>query len=115
MRERKTVRIVPRRPITVALEDEGAPFAYGVVANISTGGACIWTNARLDAGRSLALRLSFPKGSRPLDAEGVVVWRGGSSEASSEASTEGLRYGLQWSGETPGGEERLARMIAASG
>jgi hypothetical protein len=110
MRERRTVRIVPRRPITVALEDAGAPFAYGVVANISTAGACIWTDARLDAGRSVALRLSFPKGSRPLDAEGVVVWRGGSSET----STEGLRYGLQWSGESPGGEERLARMIAAS-
>ena len=110
MRVRRTVRIVPKRPITSALERAGAPFAYGVVANISAGGACIWTNARLDAGRSVALRLSFPKGSQPLDAEGIVVWGG----ASREASTEGLRYGLQWSGETPGHQQLLTRMILDS-
>jgi hypothetical protein len=110
MRLRRTVRIVPRRPITVALQDAGAPFAYGVVANISAGGACIWTNARLDPGRSVALRLSFPKGSQPLDVDGVVVWGG----PSVEAPPEGLRYGLQWLGETPSHQQRLARMILDS-
>lgn len=110
MRLRRTVRIVPRRPITLALQDAGAPVAYGVVANISAGGACIWTNARLDPGRSVAVRLSFPKGSQPLDVEGVVVWGG----APGGAPTEGIRYGLQWSGETPGHQQRLARMILDS-
>jgi len=110
MRERRTIRIVPRRPITVALQKDGAPFAYGVVANISAGGACIWTNARLDPGRSVGLLLSFQRGSEPLDAEGVVVWGG----AEREPSTQGLRYGLQWSGETPGPDDPLARMISAS-
>jgi hypothetical protein len=110
MRLRRTVRIVPRRPITVALDDAGASFAYGVVANISAGGACIWTDARLAPGRSVALRLSFPKGSRPVDAEGVVVWGG----APGGPTTGGLRYGLQWSDDTPGRQERLARMISDS-
>ena len=74
MRERDAVRIVPRNPITVALQEASTPFAYGVVANISEGGACIWTNARLEPGRNVALRLSFPRGSQPIDAEGLVVW-----------------------------------------
>jgi hypothetical protein len=110
MRERSAVRIVPRNPITVALQEAGTPFAFGVVANISEGGACIWTNVRLESGRSVALRLSFPRGSQPLDAEGVVVW--GRSEA--EGGAEGVRYGLQWSARTAGRNECLARMISAS-
>ncbi|HXK12348.1 MAG TPA: PilZ domain-containing protein [Vicinamibacteria bacterium] len=110
MQERSAVRIVPRNPITVALQEAGAPFAYGVVANISEGGACIWTNARLEPGRSLALRLSFPKGSQPVQADGVVIW----VEAESQTTAEGLRYGIQWSGQTPGRSERLTRMITAA-
>ena len=80
MRQREAVRIVPRSPITVAIQDGGVPFAYGVVANISEGGACIWTDVSLEPGHDVSLRLSFPRGSQPLDAEGVVVWcepRGG--------------------------------------
>lgn len=108
MRERSAVRIVPRNPVTVALQELGTPFAFGVVANISAGGACIWTNARLETGRSVALRLSFPRGSQPLDAEGVVVW------GRAEGVAEGARYGLQWSAQTTGRNECLARMISAS-
>jgi len=110
MRQRSAVRVVPRNPITVALQEAGAPYAYGVVANISEDGACIWTNAHLEPGRSLALRLSFPKGSQPVHADGVVVW----AEAESRTTAEGLRYGIQWSSQTPGRSERLTRMITAA-
>jgi uncharacterized protein (TIGR02266 family) len=110
MQQRSAVRIVPRNPITVALQRAGAPYAYGVVANISEGGACIWTNAALEPGTSVNLRLSFPKGSQPLDAEGVVVWSG--SEGG--PSAQGVRYGLQWSPDPERPRERLARMISGS-
>ena len=110
MRERNAVRIVPRNPITVALQEASTPFAYGVVANISEGGACIWTNARLEPGRSVALRLSFPRGSQPIDAEGLVVWE----QPNAEGGAESVRYGLQWSVQTAGRRELLARMISAS-
>jgi hypothetical protein len=110
MRERNAVRIVPRNPITVALQEASTPFAYGVVANISESGACIWTNARLETGRNVALRLSFPRGSQPIDAEGLVVW----GRPNAEGGAEGVRYGLQWSPETAGRRELLARMISAS-
>lgn len=92
----------------MALQDAGAPFAFGVVANISAGGACIWTNALLEPGRSVAMQLSFPRGTQLLEAEGVVVWGQVEDEA------EGVRYGLQWSAQTAGRNEYLARMISAS-
>jgi len=95
----------------VALLEAGAPIDYGVVANISEGGACIWTSARLEPGRSVALRLSFPKGSQPVDADGVVVW----GQGESQATAAGVRYGFQWSGQNPARRERLARMITAAG
>lgn len=110
MQQRGMVRVVPRSPITVAIEEDGEPFAYGVVANISVGGACIWTDAGLEAGRKLMLRLSFPRGSQPIEAEGVVVW----GEPRSEGRTGALRYGLQFLGRSDGPEGRLGRMISAS-
>ena len=94
----------------MALLEAGAPYDYGVVANISEGGACIWTSARLEPGRRMALRLSFPKASQPLETDCVVVW----SQWDGRPSSGGLRYGFRWSDETAGHRERLARMIAAS-
>jgi hypothetical protein len=108
MAERSAVRVVPRNPITVALQEAGTPFAYGVVANISDGGACIWTNAELKSGRRVSLRLSFTRGSQPLDEEGVVVW------GAPQGGGGGVRYGLQWSDQTTDGKRRLAKMISAS-
>ena len=107
MRER-VVRIVPRNPITVALQEASTPFAYGVVANISEGGACIWTDASLEPGRDISLRLSFPRGSQPLDAEGVVVW------VKPRGDERSRRYGLQWRDRSAARLERLKTVIAAS-
>jgi hypothetical protein len=106
MRQRGAVRIVPRSPITVAIQEGDAPKAYGVVANISEAGACIWTDLRLDAGRPVKLRLSFPRGSQPIDAEGVVVW--------GDSGTGTRRFGLQWVDQTATRQMRLKRAITAS-
>jgi hypothetical protein len=106
MRQREAVRIVPRSPITVALQDDGVPFAYGVVANISEGGACIWTDVSLDPGKSLNLRLSFTRGSQPLEADGVVVWGEPRGDARSR------RYGLRWKNAAAKGLGRIRTMMA---
>lgn len=108
MRQRGAVRIVPRSPITVAIQDGGVPFAYGVVANISVAGACLWTDAGLDSGRSVNLRLSFPRGSQPIDAEGVVVW------GEPGVGTGTRRYGLRWTDQSAPRVARLDRIITAS-
>ncbi len=107
MRQRNAVRIVPRSPITVAIQDGGVPYAYGVVANISVAGACIWTDAGLDTGHAVNLRLSFPRGSQPMDADGIVVW--------GEAGAGPRRYGVRWIEESPARQARLGRLIDGSG
>jgi Tfp pilus assembly protein PilZ len=101
MRERQAVRFVPQRPVTVAIEKQGTPFAYGVVANISEGGACILTNARLAEGQRVQMRLSFSRQPQPVLAEGFVVW---GAPRAGQVETRG--YGLRWAGAgspVPGG------------
>jgi len=106
MVQRGSARIVPRSPITVAIEEDGAPKAYGAVANISEGGACIWTDARLDAGAAVDLRLSFPRGSQPLLAKGVVVW--------GDPGRGARRFGLRWTDAADARRARVERSASAS-
>jgi Tfp pilus assembly protein PilZ len=108
MRERSAVRLIPRNAITVAIENEGYPLAYGVVANISEAGACLWTNGAFHVGESLVLRLSFPHEPQPVQAVGRVVW-----EDADRDEQGALRYGLFW---TPSGPHtsRLQGLIDAT-
>ena len=107
MRERTSTRFVPRRSVTVAFEGRDNPTAYGVVANISDGGACVWTDARLEVGQELALSLSFAREPWPVPAGGRVVW------TAPLTGSSGRRCGVQW--EMGGVEGQLLRqMIAAS-
>ena len=69
---RKSARLVPVLPVTVAVLDHGLPFAYGVVANISESGACVQTGD-VCSRRSIQLMLSFSDGEM-LEANGRVVW-----------------------------------------
>jgi Tfp pilus assembly protein PilZ len=110
MRERAATRVIPKSAVTVAIETQGLPVAFGVVANISEAGACVWTNGAFQVGDSLVLRLSFPQEPLPLQAAGRVVWeeigrlhRGGA-----------LRYGLQWSHASGPQHHRLKLLIATA-
>ena len=105
MMERRAVRITPRSAITVVIENQGLPFAYGVVANISEGGACVWTNGHFEVGDRLVLRLSFARELQLFQAEGVVIW--GKQQTA-------VRYGLQWAPVGPPSQERLRRLISTS-
>jgi Tfp pilus assembly protein PilZ len=111
MKERSAVRIVPRSAITVVIENGGLPFAYGVVANISEGGACVWTNGRFEIGENLVLRLSFAREPQPFQASGVIVW--GDAYPERGAGSD-VRYGLQWAPDAPPGREHLRSLISAS-
>jgi Tfp pilus assembly protein PilZ len=91
MRERGAVRVVPRKAITVVIENQGLPLAYGVVANISANGACVWTNGHFEVGEKVELRLSFPREPETFETTGYVVWGTPSPE-----EPDALRYGLAW-------------------
>jgi len=107
MRDRADPRFVPSRSVTVAFEGRDKPRAYGVVANLSGGGACVWTDARLEAGQLVTLAVSFARASRPIPAEARVVWTG------AETGSGARRYGVQWDAETPDASH-LRRLISES-
>lgn len=110
MRPRAFVRAVPRTPMTVAFEEAGAPLAYGAVANISEGGACVWTSAHFDVGQRLSLRLSATREPQPLEAPAVVVW-GAEDPLQAEHAH---RYGLRWVEPSPGHRQQIRRLVDVS-
>jgi len=109
MQERGAVRITPRAAITVVIEDQGYGQAYGVVANISEAGACVWTNGRFTVGDSLVVRLSFVREPQPFQTPGQVVW--GDPVTERDAAT---RYGLKFGPVAAPDHERLRSLISAS-
>jgi len=108
MRERAYDRAIPQSPMTVAFEESGRPepVAYGAVANLSEGGACVWTAAHFDVGEQLSLRLSGAREPQPLQAPAVVVW---GAEDVGEAE-HAHRYGLKWVAPSPEYRSRLRRL-----
>ena len=80
---RRSTRKVPAESVTVAVLIDGIPSAYGVVTNISEGGACIQTR-EVSTRRTIHVMLSFANGEM-LDANGRVVWSKPLSDADSPA------------------------------
>jgi hypothetical protein len=91
---RGRMRIVPQSPITVAVEDgSGCTVAYGVIANLSESGACLWTDGPLEPGATLSLRVSFAHPPEVHEVDAVVVWAD-NVEGGVEAAAR--RFGVQW-------------------
>jgi hypothetical protein len=91
---RRRARIVPPSPMTVAIEDEsGLPIGYGVIANVSETGACVWTDGIIAKASRLRLRVSFAHFSEVHEIGGVVVWEGAENGAPGTAMR---RFGVEW-------------------
>ena len=101
MRERRSTRVSPRTAVTAAIEEVDHALAFGVVTNISEGGACICTDGIFPVGDSLLVQLSFRGEPQPVPVEGCVVWCGCEGDRS-------YRYGVQFL--QPAGS-RLKRLI----
>jgi Tfp pilus assembly protein PilZ len=101
------VRVVPHKAITVAIHDPRQVRSYGVVANISEGGACVLTDASFPLGESLALELGFSRERHIVRTAGYVVWSSGSRNVGA------LRYGLKWT--TGPGDDQLRSLIEQAG
>jgi hypothetical protein len=70
-------RVTPSPALTVAIEDDlGLCLGYGVIANVSEAGACVWTNRALPAEALLNFRVSFCRPAEVHDIAGTVVWEG---------------------------------------
>jgi Tfp pilus assembly protein PilZ len=110
MRKRNALRLIPRSAVTVVIENQGLPRAFGVIANISDAGACIWTTGAFQVGESLVLRLTFAREAQPFQAAGRVVW--GDAGRNGGAA---LCYGLEWAHRSGPHHARLKGLIHASG
>ena len=100
MQERKAARVRPRSAITAAIE-EFDRLAFGIVTNISEGGACICTDQAFPIGEALHVQLSFRGEEQPVPLDCYVIWCGHEPD-------DTYRYGLQWV--YPAGSE-LRRLI----
>lgn len=107
MQERGAVRVVPRSAVTVAIEGQDGPEVYGVVANISDGGVCVWTDGAFQIGQTLVLQLSFAREPELLQAAGRIVW----SERNQDEKGA-RRYGLQWAHTSGPQHARLRSVIS---
>jgi hypothetical protein len=107
MPDRHTPRFVTSHPITIAVEDAespGLPVSYGVIANISKGGACIWSDTRLAVDKPFRFRISFAQPAEVHEVTGVVVWAHETRDAPRE---QRCQYGVQWQGASRECRERL--------
>ena len=76
------------KPVTVAMESsEDLPPGFGVVADISVGGACVITDLGLRVGAKARMTLSFPNSQTVLTA-GRVRW--------TQQDPKGVLYGMQF-------------------
>ena len=107
MQDRAFVRAIPRTPMTVAFEEAGEPRAYGAVANISEGGACVWSAANFEVGQRRSLRVSAARQPQPLEAPAVVVWETGEKD-----QPQTHRYGLRWVAPSPEYRSELRRLLS---
>jgi hypothetical protein len=106
MPERRSPRIVPPAPITVAIEeDDGSPVAYGVIADISGSGACVWTDAHLAIDATLRFRISFAHPPEVHEMAGVVVWV--RDDRDRRSLTSSFQCGIEWLGATQACRIRL--------
>lgn len=91
---RSAPRIEPPCPITVAIaREDGTVVAYGVVADISRSGGCIWTDVLPEVGTTVHLRLSFTRPTELHALAGSVAW---ASADAGEAGADACRCGLTW-------------------
>jgi len=94
-RPRQRQRIVAPRPITVGIDDEnGLPLGYGVIANVSEAGACVWTNSHLEPAGRLVLRVRFGQPAAVQEVAARVVWTREDDDPLGGAPMR--RFGLQW-------------------
>jgi len=94
--------------MTVAIEDETRrPVGYGVIANVSESGACIWTDSSLGEYGRVLMRVSFGRLSEVHEIAGVVVWE------AIENGAHGARlrrFGIEWCDASPACIARLREL-----
>jgi hypothetical protein len=108
---RGSPRIEPPSPTTVAIEEiRGWVTAYGVLADVSKTGGCIWTDTLLGVGRRIHLRLSFAYPPEIHTLVATVVW----ASVARGPTKHACRCGVRWVGLGYTLRSRLRQMIRSA-
>ena len=79
-----------------------------MLADVSDGGACLWTDGFLRLGLHLQLQISFAHSSEMHEATGLIVW----GQMCRATKGETRKYGLEWRGTELQSRERLRELAA---
>lgn len=82
-------RVAPKQAATAAVYENGQRLAYGIVTNISVTGACIVTDAALEPGHDVTLKLSFYQEPDLFEFTARIMWQ--REGAVGEKGFEGLQ------------------------
>ena len=73
--KRAAVRVVPTRAVTIALATGGDErLAYGVIEDISCGGARVVSDTAPPVGQWVGVALSFPREKQLFETRCRIVW-----------------------------------------
>jgi hypothetical protein len=105
---RKSNRVLPTEPVTVAFMEDETPLAFGIVKNISEGGACVITDFPLLEDSWLNVQMSFFRGGL-LKAGARSVWsKRIEKQATGDAETH---CGIQFTAFDPADQEKLREIL----
>ena len=105
--ERVWPRLVPKGSIMVSLFAPDGSQAYGVIGNISEGGAQVVAGVHIESGNRVLLRIGFDP-EQPFATSGVVVW----SRDASDDKHNSFVHGIQFVIDDPEQRERLRAILS---
>jgi hypothetical protein len=106
-------RFAPRNSVTVAIQEQEDPFAYGIVTNISPSGACLVTAKPLPTGSKVHLQVSFYQQADLFVTDARVVWsRDDRRSLEKDDPLKGfIIHGVEFSGLPTNQRARLLHML----
>lgn len=106
--DRARQRHLPRQAVTVAVGQGETPLTYGVVSNISEGGACVLTDKNFPFNTQLDLTLSFYRRVELFTLAARIAW------TRTDPGGSAIELGVEFKDLTETDRERL-RTVLSSG
>lgn len=105
--ERVWPRLVPKGSVMVSIFGPDGEQAYGVIANVSEGGAQVVTGVCFESGSAVLLRIGFDP-SEPFATPADIVWVRDDSDEKHKSS---WIYGVRFRIKDPEQRERLRNIL----
>lgn len=105
--ERLWPRLVPKGSVMVSIFAPDGTQAYGVIANVSEGGAQVVAGVLFESGSRVLLRIGFDP-NEPFATQADIVWMRDESDAKHKSS---YVYGVQFRISDPEQQQRLREIL----